>query len=113
LLRKYNLNKKNIIRKKENLSGFFAHSIKIHSKNIAIFIQQNKGKKVLMIAQKKQFKKATERIKVKRKLREAYRKIQHKFSKDTLVLMAKPSILSTSQSLLEKEILCATNRVQS
>jgi ribonuclease P protein component len=88
-IKKFKLQKNEILRGKENFNNVFEFGVVISGKNVSIFYLQADSRKIGFIVSKK-VKKAVSRNRYKRVLREIYRLNKEKFpEKGHIILFAK------------------------
>ena len=85
--------KENRLKKKKEFNFVFQKGRSVNGRYVRIKYKELKGKKIGFVAPVKEFRKATERNKVKRKLRESFRKFIPNLKDDIgIIVIAKKDI---------------------
>jgi ribonuclease P protein component len=101
------LPKENRLKKKKDFENIFKNGKTFRSKNITVkyLFNEIEDNKIGFVVSKKFSKKATERNKVKRRLREIVRKNKKQIKKGVdIILIALPSLKGLTFEEIEKEI---------
>lgn len=97
------LPKENRLKKRDEFNLVFKEGRSVGNKFLEIKKKSVKGKKIAFVAPVKVFKKATERNRVKRKLRESFRPFLSRIDSDIgLIFIARKSIRSKSVEEIEE-----------
>ena len=104
------LSKENRLKKRKDFNLVFQKGESINSDYLRIKFKEIKGKKIGFVAPVRDFKKATERNKIKRKLRAAFKPLVARLKEDIgIIIIAKKPIegksVEETREIIEKNLI--------